>query len=126
VSVKLDPPAVVEAGLIEVNVGDGLLTVKLKDPEVPPPGAGFVTVIGMVPPEAILAAEIVAVRTVGETKTVVVATPFQFMVAPLTKFVPLTVSVKEPPPTVTEVGLREVSEGAGLLDTTTEVSLPIV
>jgi hypothetical protein len=89
--------------------------LKFCDPEVPPPGVGFVTVIGMVAAEAMLAAEIVAVRDEDETKTVVVATPFQFMVAPLAKLDPLTVRVKSDPPAVVEAGLSEVKIGTGLL-----------
>lgn len=52
VRVKAAPPAVAVVGLIKVSVGTGLfaaLTVKLTEAEVPPPGAGLVTVTGKLP-----------------------------------------------------------------------------
>jgi hypothetical protein len=45
---------------------------------------------------------------------VVVATPFQLIVAPLTKLEPFAVSVKLDPPAVVEVGEMEVRIGIGL------------
>jgi len=62
VSVKPTPPVVTLAGEREVMVRfDGLLIVKGKFPEVPPPGAGFVTATLTVPAVAISAAVIAAV-----------------------------------------------------------------
>ena len=42
------------------------------------------------------------------------ATPFQFTTEVLTKFVPFTVNVKPAPPTVAELGERDVSVGTPL------------
>jgi hypothetical protein len=58
------PPCVAEFGEIEVSVGAGLLTVKLEDADVPPPGAGFVTVTLDVPAFAMLAALMVNDRRI--------------------------------------------------------------
>ena len=52
VSVKAGPPAVALGGMNEVIVGTGLLTVKGCAEDVPPPGAGFVTVTLTAPPVA--------------------------------------------------------------------------
>ena len=54
----------------------------------------FVTATTAVPGNAARAAEMEAVTCVALTKVVVCAAPFQFTVASLVKFVPLTVSVK--------------------------------
>jgi hypothetical protein len=72
-----------------------------------------VTVIGTVPDATILDAGIVAVRTVEEPKLVVVATPFQLIVAPLTKLEPFAVRVKLDPPAAVEVGEIDASVGTG-------------
>jgi len=62
VRVKAAPPAVAFAGENEVMVGTGLLTLKLVALDVPPPGAGFVTVTGNDPPVAMSAAVMEAVN----------------------------------------------------------------
>jgi len=85
--------------------------------EVPPPGAGFTTVIDAVPTVAISAALIVAVTDELETKVVVRAEPFQFTTEVETKFVPFTVKVKPDPPAVVEVGEMEVVVGTGFKTT---------
>ena len=54
-------PKVAEAGVKLVMAGTGLLTVKVEEPEVPPPGALLKTVTVCVPPVAMSAAVIVAV-----------------------------------------------------------------
>jgi hypothetical protein len=51
---------------MDARVGAGLVTVKVVLAEVPPPGPGFVTVIGTVAPEAISAAGTVEVMLVAE------------------------------------------------------------
>lgn len=61
VSVKAAPPAVALAGANDVIVGTGLLTVKFVAVDVPPPGAGLVTVTPKVPAVVISAAVIAAV-----------------------------------------------------------------
>jgi hypothetical protein len=115
VSVKAELPAAVDVGLMEVRVGTALIMVKVADPEVPPPGVALVTVMGTVPPVVMLEEAIVVVSDDDETNVVAAAPPFQLMVdAPFTKLVPLTVSVKFPPPVVVDVGLMELRVGAGL------------
>ena len=105
VSVKPAPPAVADAGLRLVMVGAGTpLIVKFRELEVPPPGDGLNTVTGAIPAAAMSEAGMAAVSRVEETNVVVRFDPFQRTTDPVTKLVPLTVSVKVPPvalPTVT-------------------------
>jgi hypothetical protein len=115
VSVKLFPPAVVDVGEILVVVGTGLLTVSICEPDVPPPGPGFTTVIKSVPPTVISVAGMVTVIVVLEIKVVVSGVPLKSIVDEALKFVPVTVSVKDGPPAVVEVGLTLVVVGTGLL-----------
>src|SRR5262249_60476021 len=84
--------------------------------EVPPPGAGLVTVTDAVPAFAILAAGTVTVSCVLLTKRVLFrAVPFQLTAEPLTKFVPLTVKLNCDPPAVALLGERLLMFGSGLL-----------
>lgn len=53
VSVNAVPPAVALVGDVDVIVGTGLLIGNVSAPEVPPPGAGLVTVMLAVPELAI-------------------------------------------------------------------------
>jgi len=115
VSANDDPPAVVEVGDMLVVVGVGLLTVSVCAPEVPPPGPGFTTVIESVPPTAMDDDGMVIVIIVDETNVVTNGTPFTSTVDEALKFVPVTVSVKDGPPAVVEVGEIEVVVGAGFL-----------
>jgi hypothetical protein len=114
--VKFDLPAVVEVGLIKVNVGTGFVvavTVKTSLFDVPPPGAGFTTVTGNVPVAATSPAGMIAVSSVEEANVVVAATPLKSMAEFEMKFVPSTVIVKSGLPTAVEVGLIEVTAGTG-------------
>ena len=116
VSVNATPLTVAVAGAIEVSVGpETALIVNDRLPDVPPPGAGFVTVTVAVPAVAISAAVIAAVNCVALTKVVVLAAPLNFTTEVDTNPDPLTVSVKAAPPAVALVGEREVAVGAGLL-----------
>ena len=110
VSVNPEPPAVAEVGLKLVVVGTGLLIVKGMGPDVTPPG--FNTVTFTVPAAAISAATIEAVNWVALTKVVVRLDPPHCTTEPLTKFVPLTVSVNPELPAVVDEGLRLVIVGA--------------
>ena len=113
---KAAPPAVAEVGAKEVSDGPAAaLIVKDRLPDVPPPGAGLVTVTVAVPAVAISAAVMAAVSCVALTNVVVLAAPLNFTTDVDTKPVPLTVSVKAAPPAVALVGAREVAVGAGLL-----------
>jgi hypothetical protein len=60
-----------------VMTGGGGLIVNVCAFEVPPPGAGFTTVIGAVPTVATLAAGTMAVSLIEETNVVVRGEPFQ-------------------------------------------------
>jgi hypothetical protein len=114
--VKAAPPAAAEAGAIEVSVGpETALIVNDRVPDVPPPGAGFVTVTLAVPAVAMSAGVIAAVNCVALTNAVVLAAPLNFTTDVDTKPVPFTVRVKAAPPAVALVGEREVSVGTGLL-----------
>ena len=118
VSVNAAPPVVAVVGLMEVSVGTGLfaaLTVKVTDPEVPPPGVGFVTVTGGVPTVAISEARMAAVTCVELTNVVVLALPLNFTDEVDTKPVPFTVKVNAAPPAVAPFGERVEIVGAGLL-----------
>jgi hypothetical protein len=116
VNVKAPPPAVAEVGAIKASVGPAAaLIVKDTVADVPPPGAGFVTVTFAVPAVAISAAVTAAVNWVALKNVVVLAAPLNFTTDVDTKPVPFTVRVKAAPPAVALVGEREVSVGAGLL-----------
>ena len=70
VSVKAAEPAATLVGCKDVREGTGFtgpLTVKVRAFDVPPPGAGFVTVTDGVPAETSIAAGIVAVSCVALT-----------------------------------------------------------
>ena len=110
VRVKAEPPAVADVGLRLVSVGVGLLIVKGIAPDVTPPG--FNTVTFTVPAVAISPAIIEAVNWVELTKVVVLLDPPHCTTEPLTKFVPLTVSVNPEFPAVVDEGLRLVIVGA--------------
>jgi hypothetical protein len=99
VSVKAAPPFVALAGESVVTVGKGLPIPKVAAVDVPPPGAGFVTVTFTFPDVAISGAVIAAVTCVALTNVVVTAVPLKFTTDVETKPVPFTVSVKAVPPT---------------------------
>ena len=75
-----------------------LVMVKFIALEVPPPGAGLVTVTAIVPAEAMLAAGMAAVNCVELRNLVAGADPPKLTIEAATKFVPLIVSVKAAPP----------------------------
>lgn len=79
VSVKLAPPARALLGESDVAFGTGLLTVNVAGGELPPPGAGLLTVTLKVPAAAISEAGTEAVSSVPLTNVVVRAAPFQFI-----------------------------------------------
>ena len=92
VNVKAAPPTVAEVGASEVSVGaEAALIANDTDADVPPPGAGFVTVTVAVPAVAISAAVIAAVSCVALTNVVVLAAPLNFTTDVDTKPVPFTV-----------------------------------
>ena len=111
-SVRGPVPAVAEAGASPLTTGAGLFTANVIAVEAP---LGVATVIDTLPAVAMSAASIAAVICVALTNVVVRAAPFQRTVAPLTKFVPLTVSVNAGPPAVAVVGDNDDTLGAGAL-----------
>ena len=116
VNVKAAPPELAKFGARELRVGvEAGLIVNDTEADVPPPGAGFVTVTVAVPAVAISAAVIAAVRCVALTNVVVLAAPLNFTTDVETKPVPFTVREKAEPPAVALVGESEVTVGAGLL-----------
>lgn len=82
--------------------------------EVPPPGVGLVTVTWGVPAVERFEAGTEAVKLVLLTKLVVSAVPAQFTTEPETKFVPVTVRVKDAPSASVLSGESEVMLGSGL------------
>src|SRR6267378_2633803 len=114
VSVNPAPPAVTLEGDSAVSVGPPALTGRLSAADVPPPGAAVVTVTLAMPAAARSVAGIAAVSCVALTNVVVRVAPFHLTVLPLTKPVPVTVSVKAGPLTSALLGARPVSVGAGL------------
>ena len=115
VSVVAAEPATALVGLRLVNTGTPLLTAKLTGADVPPPGAGFVTVTESVPVAARSAAESWNVSVVAETNVVVCATPLTATAEPCTKLLPVAVTASGPEPIVALEGVRPASTGAGLL-----------
>jgi len=114
VNVNCGPPAAAQAGLSELIVGTALI-VNVCAFEVPPPGAGFTTVMDAVPAVAMSAAGTVAVSCVEETNVVVSEVAPQRTVEVETKLVPVTVKVNCGPPAIAQVGLIEVIVGTALL-----------
>jgi hypothetical protein len=117
VSVKLALPVTAELGLSNVIFGAGALIAKLRAVDVPPPGAGVMTVTVAVPTLAMSVAEIAACKVVLETKVVVRAEPFHCTTEEDTKLEPVTVRVKAASPAMDELGFRDpvAREGLGLV-----------
>src|ERR1039458_5914074 len=98
------------AGVIELSMGAGAGAMRSSaafEYVLPPPH----TSISAVPAVAIDAAGTAAVNCVGLSSAVVRACAFHRSVAPAEKFEPVTVSVNDGPPAVTEVGARAVIAG---------------
>jgi hypothetical protein len=110
-------PAGTQLGIRKLIVGTGLgpplVAVKFTAFEVPPPGAGLVTVTAIVPAEAMLAAGMAAVNCVEVMNVVAGAEPPKLTIEPATKFVPLIVSVKAAPPATALFGEIVVIVGVG-------------
>src|SRR5512134_2042029 len=109
-------PATTLAGLRELTTGIALPIVNVTGDDVPPPGVGLTTVTWVVPVLAMSLAGTAAVSWVPLTNVVVRVVPFQCTEEPVTKPVPLTVSVNAAPPTAAVVGDTEVRTGTGFLD----------
>ena len=83
-------------------------TKNVKAGDVPPPGAGFVTVTFALPATATSLAGIAAEIFVALTKVVGSALPLRFTTDFASKPVPFTVRVKPAPPAVALAGESEV------------------
>jgi hypothetical protein len=115
VKVNVPRPAVLDEGLRLEIVGVGLLTVKVRLPDVPPPGSGLVTDTFRGPAVLIADAGTVTAIVVGPMLLGVMGPlPPKVTVAPLTKFVPVIVSWKLLPPAIAEFGLKLEIVGTGL------------
>src|SRR5207249_3071331 len=114
-SVNPAPPAVALEGDSVVSVGPPALTGRLSAADVPPPGAAVVTVTLAMAATARSVAGIAAVSWVALTNVVVRVAPFHLTVLPLTKLLPVTVSVKAAPPVVALAGDSVVNVGVGLV-----------
>src|SRR6266850_1178224 len=113
-SVNAAPPTLALEGASDVSVGPPELTGKVIVADVPPPGAAVVTVTFAMAAASRSVAGIAAVSWVALANVVVRAAPFHCTVLPLTKPVPVTVSVNAAPLISALLGLRPVSVGAGL------------
>jgi hypothetical protein len=111
VSVNAAPPADTVEGDSAVRAGTGGLIVKLRELDAVP--TGVCTVTAALPTLATKPAETAAVSCVELPNVVASATPFHSTVSPDTKFVPVTVSVKEGLPAFPLEGESELSVGTG-------------
>lgn len=98
-----DWPATIVCGPVGLDIVKSPI-VNVSAVDAPPPGVGLNTVTAAEPEVAISLAGTAAVSCVALPKVVVSATPFHFTAELLTKFVPVTVSVKAVPPAVAEEG----------------------
>jgi hypothetical protein len=115
VTLKLVAPWSPELGLVEVTVG-AALTVNTPVP-VPTPPSGLVTVTLRAPVVAPAAIAMFAVSCVALTNVVeltVIPVPENDADAPVTKFVPVIVTLKLVAPLSPELGLVEVTVGPAL------------
>src|SRR5260370_39242514 len=83
--------------------------------ELPPPGAGLMTVTVSVPATEISSAPICAVTWLALTNVVNRLLPFHCSAAPDAKFEPFTVRLKAGPPRVALFGEMAATVGTGLV-----------
>lgn len=98
-------------------VGTGfvaLVMVKFTAFDVPPPGAGLVTVTADAPVDEMAAAGMAAVNCVELTNVVVGEVPPKLTIEAAMKFVPVMVSMKAAPPAAEVFGEIAVIVGVGL------------
>jgi len=112
VNVKARSPVVALDGDKLVVVGGGLVTPKSTELEAATPG--FTTVIGKVPTVANSVVVTSAVSEVLLPNVVVSDVEPNLTTAPLTKSVPVTVSVNAEPPCIADVGEMFVNVAIGL------------
>jgi hypothetical protein len=102
------------AGAKLTSVGAGVVTVNVAGADVPPPGAGLVTVMPTVPAAATALAGTSAVSCVAETYVVATNAPLKLTTELFIKPVPFTVSVKALLPATAVLGVRLVIVGTRL------------
>jgi len=102
-----------DCGFTDQPGGALMIMVKFTAFEVPPPGAGLLTVTAAVPTMAMAAAGMAAVNCVALTNVVLRAVPPKLTTEAATKFVPLIISVKAALPAVALVGEIVVIVGGG-------------
>jgi hypothetical protein len=112
-SVNAGLPTATLVGEMLFKTGSGLLTVNVDAVEVPPFGAGFVTVTEKEPAAATLEAEIAAVSDVALMNVVGWGAPLKLITAPETKLEPLTDSVNAALPARALVGEIMLMLGGG-------------
>jgi hypothetical protein len=103
-----------EAGVVDDPVDDAVM-VKLVVAEVPPPGAGVITLIATMRGVVKSAAEMPARSCVALTNVVGRSVPSQRTLEVGTKLLPVTVSVSPPVPAAAVVGDRLLATGVGAL-----------
>lgn len=114
-TLKAVDPKPAEEGRIEAIEGAGFAAiVKEIALDVPPPGAGFTTVIAAVPVLARSAAVTAAANCVALTNVVTRLDAFHCTCEEATNPLPLKVSVNAPELLIAEAGRIELSVGAGL------------
>jgi hypothetical protein len=109
VNVKDPLPAVTAGGEMEVSLREFPVMVRVSVLEVVL--SGFITRMLTFPGAAICAAVTFPVSSVVDETAVESEMPFQRIVVPLTKFVPVAVRTKSVLPAATEAGERETSVG---------------
>jgi hypothetical protein len=125
VMVVLDEPATIGLGETDVSAGTGFTALIATPADVPPPGAGVVTVSIVETGAATYALGTVAFNDVAEEYVVVSETPFQFTTLFDSKFVPVTVTTAFAEPTRIDFGLTDVKVGTGLVTVNvTEADVP--
>ena len=114
VKVKLPDPARIDKGEIALITGTGLLMVKVKELEGPPPGEGLVTEMVADPAVVMAVAGMLAVSWVLLTNCVGTVWVLNVTVEVLINLLPFKVRVKPVSSAVTVTGERLVKTGTGL------------
>jgi hypothetical protein len=132
VRVKVVPPAVTLEGTSDAIAGTGLglglpvlLISKLAALDVPPPGAGLLTVTLALPALVMSEAGTAAVSCESLTYVVVNAAPFQFTADAATKPLPFTVRVKAEPPVSAAAGDSDARVGTEFGDSAVVVDAEV-
>ena len=117
VRVKAAPAAMADAGCNVVTAGTGFVpvTLNVRAFEVPPPGAGLVTVTLKSPAVLRALGRTTAMRKYALTNDVTWGWPPKLTTEPLTNPVPLTLRTSSPEPAAAVVGDIDRMAGSGLV-----------